>query len=109
MSRKVVIFMILIFMVPMFATGAPNHSLVSNASAADACNGDIEPMLWNQTVARSALVPHYNYYDMYWGFGDYDDDDGKRGREHDAPQFPAESREATGLNPEEDWMYRNWD
>ena len=103
--------MILIFMVPMFATGAPNHSLVSNASAADACNGDIEPMLWNQTVARSALVPHYNYYDMYWGFGDamFEDDDGKKGREHDAPQFPAESREATELNPEEDWMYRNWD
>ena len=108
MSKKVVIFMILVFMVPMFATGAPNYSLVGNASAADACNGDIEPVLWNQTVGRSALVPHYNYYDMYWGFGDYDDDD-KKGRDHESQQFPSEAREPTELNPEEEWMYRYWD
>tara|TARA_Y100000768_G_scaffold248533_1_gene188642 strand:- start:2883 stop:3941 length:1059 start_codon:yes stop_codon:yes gene_type:complete len=96
-------------MVPMLSTNAPNYSLVTNASAADACNGDIEPPLWNQTVARSALVPHYNYYDMYWGFGDYDDDDDKMGRSHESKQYPAEAREPTELNPEEGWMYQNWD
>ena len=50
--------------------------------AADSCSGDIEPILWNQTLGRSALVPHYNYYSGYFGFGDYGDD-GKKGRDHD--------------------------
>ena len=53
-----------------------NTPVVNNTSASDACR-DIEPILYNQTVGRSALVPHYNYYSGYFGFDDYYDDDRK--------------------------------
>ena len=73
MSRKLVIILVLIFTLPM--VGINSNPIIGNASAADSCSGDIEPILWNQTVGRSALVPHYNYYSGYFGFGDYYEDD----------------------------------
>ena len=76
MSRKVVVLLVLIFTLPLL--GSSGNPIVSNASAADSCSGNIEPIVWNQTLGRSALVPHYNYYSGYFGFGDYGDD-GKKG------------------------------
>ena len=73
MSKRLVIILVLIFTLPMI--GINNNSIVTNASAADSCSGDIEPIVWNQTLGRSALVPHYNYYSGYFGFGDYYDED----------------------------------
>ena len=66
--------------------------------------------MWNQTLGRSALVPHYNYYSSYFGFGDYGDD-GKKGRDHDTNNdwYIEEPGEKTELNPEEEWMYMDWD
>ena len=68
MGRKVVVLLVLIFTLPLLSSNG--NTIVSNASAADSCSGDIEPIIWNQTVGRSALVPHYNYYSGYFGFGD---------------------------------------
>ncbi len=111
MSRKLVIILVLIFTLPMI--GISNNPIVANASAADSCSGDIDPISWNVTVGRSALVPHHNYYSGYFGFGDYyDDDKGDRGRDHensDNDWFFEETREKTELNPEEEWMYVAWD
>ena len=111
MSKRLVIILVLIFTLPMI--GINNNSIVTNASAADSCSGDIEPIVWNQTVGRSALVPHYNYYSGYFGFGDYYDEDyDRKGRNHDNDDndwFFEETREKTALNPEEEWMYVGWD
>ena len=82
--------------------------ITRNAAAADACSGNIEPILWNQTVGRSALVPHHNYYSGYFGFGDYYDDD-RKGRDHENDWIYEDIRLPTELNPEEDWMYEDWD
>ena len=64
--------------------------------------------MWNQTVGRSALVPHHNYYSGYFGFGDYYDDD-RKGRDHENDWIYEDIRLPTELNPEEDWMYEDWD
>ncbi len=106
MSKKTVVALILIFTLP--ALGLSSNPIVSNASAADACSGDIEPIIWNQSVGRSALVPHYNYYNGYFGFDDYYDDD-SRGRDHESDWIYEPPREKTELNPEESWMYQDWD
>ncbi|MDC3070269.1 hypothetical protein OA314_00860 [bacterium] len=98
--------MILIFTLPMLGTNS--LPIARNAAAADACSGNIEPILWNQTVGRSALVPHHNYYSGYFGFGDYYDDD-RKGRDHENDWIYEDIRLPTELNPEEDWMYEDWD
>ena len=106
MCKRTVIIMILIFTLPMLSTN--RLPITRNAAAADACSGNIEPILWNQTVGRSALVPHHNYYSGYFGFGDYYDDD-RKGRDHENDWLYEDIRLPTELNPEEDWMYEDWD
>ena len=106
MCKRIVIVMILIFTLPMLSTNS--LPITRNAAAADACSGNIEPILWNQTVGRSALVPHHNYYSGYFGFGDYYDDD-RKGRDHENDWIYEDIRLPTELNPEEDWMYEDWD
>ena len=106
MCKRTVIVMILIFTLPMLSTNS--LPIARNAAAADACSGNIEPILWNQTVGRSALVPHHNYYSGYFGFGDYYDDD-RKGRDHENDWIYEDIRLPTELNPEEDWMYEDWD
>ena len=106
MCKRTVIIMILIFTLPMLSTNS--LPITRNAAAADACSGNIEPILWNQTVGRSALVPHHNYYSGYFGFGDYYDDD-RKGRDHENDWIYEDIRLPTELNPEEDWMYEDWD
>ena len=88
--------------------GTNSLPIARNAAAADACSGNIEPISWNQTVGRSALVPHHNYYSGYFGFGDYYDDD-RKGRDHENDWIYEDIRLPTELNPEEDWMYEDWD
>ena len=106
MGKRTVIIMILIFTLPMLSTNS--LPITRNAAAADACSGNIEPILWNQTVGRSALVPHHNYYSGYFGFGEYYDDD-RKGRDHENDWIYEDIRLPTELNPEEDWMYEDWD
>lgn len=106
MGKRTVIIMILIFTLPMLSTNS--LPITRNAAAADACSGNIEPILWNQTVGRSALVPHHNYYSGYFGFGDYYDDD-RKGRDHENDWIYEDIRLPTELNPEEEWMYEDWD
>lgn len=48
MSKRSVIVLVLVFTLPMFAVNG--NMLAVNASAADACSGDIEPINWNQTI-----------------------------------------------------------
>ena len=97
----------LIFLSPLMIN-LDNHSIAGYASASDSCSGDIDPIMWNQTVGRSALVPHYNYYQSYGGWL-YDDDGKGKGRDHENREFPVVVREPTELNPEEEWMYEDWD
>ena len=106
MSKKTVVVLILIFTLPII--GTTDSPIVRNAAASDACSGDIEPILWNETVGRSALVPHHNYYSGYFGFGDYYEDD-RKGRDHENEWIYEDYREPTELNPEEHWMYEYWD
>jgi len=108
-TRRSVYFVILIFLMPLLAI-SDDSTFITRVSAADSCSGDIEPVLWNESIGRSALVPHYNYYGSNWG-GWFDDmDDGKgNGRNHEKQWYPVEEREPTELNPEEEWMYEYWD
>jgi len=89
-----------LLLMPLLSVGAPSQFEVQ---AAGACTGDIQPIVWNETVARHARVPHMgeNYDDVYGWEKDeirYDESDdmgwGGSGTEYD----PV-------LHPEEYWMY----
>lgn len=89
-----------LLMVPILAAfiGSP---LVQPVQAADACQGDTEAIQWNQTMQRTAEVPHWSgsYYPYYDDDMYYEDDN--------FGQNEIEQVEVDG--PEEPWMYQQND
>ena len=87
-------------------------SITENASAADACKGDLEPVRWNETVQRVAMVPHFSPYDDWWGYFEEDDRRGK-GKNGDSDESNQQENEIDmSLSPEPEWMYDspwNWE
>ena len=112
MRSKFVIIVLFILLVPLLiAPSDSSLSITRDASAADACSGDLEPVRWNETLQRSALVPHYNPYDDWWGFLDYEDDGrGKknnRNSDNDDSNQQEEQAVDMSLSPEPSWMYES--
>jgi len=109
MHKRKAVVLLLVFLVPLLS-GVYGIEPIGSASAAiDDCEGDISPIIWNETISHHAEVPFYNTWDWWSGFGDDDDDDrrgGRKGRSvaQDAAQAPVDSTEA----PEEPYMYMNY-
>ncbi len=110
MKSRFVLFVLFVFMVPLLMSPSDSSlSIARNASAADACSGDLEPVRWNETLQRTAMVPHYNPYDDWWGFWDSEDDGrGKRNNknsDNDDSNQQEEQAVDMSLSPEPSWMY----
>lgn len=107
MKSRYVLFVLFIFLAPMVSFPSDSALSVSGtASAADACKGDLEPVRWNETVQRVAMVPHYDPYDDWWGY--FEDGRGK-GKNTNSQEFIEPD---LSLSPEPEWMYDspwNWD
>ena len=71
------------------------------AQAATGCSGEVEPVRWNETVHRHAMVPNEVWFfdDEMFAPGDLGDGDEK--------EPPAEQTDSSseGQGPEESWMY----
>jgi hypothetical protein len=101
MRNSVVFSLVFIMMMPLLS-GALSSPLIAPAQAADACQGDTQAIVWNQTMQRMAMVPHYaNNYDPYY-YEYYDD-----GYYEDDGEPPSSTNEdLRSLGPEEPWMYQ---
>ena len=113
MKSRFVLFVLLIFLIPMVSSPSGSSlSITENASAADACKGDLEPVRWNETVQRVAMVPHFSPYDDWWGYFEEDDRRGK-GKNGDSDESNQQENEIDmSLSPEPEWMYDspwNWE
>lgn len=78
----------------------------TEVQAASACSGEVEPVRWNETVHRHAMIPE----DPWWFGGDdiqeYDtmedgDGEGPKGRSQDQTDASTDGDQ----RPEEPWMY----
>ena len=57
MRSRIFLLILVIFILPLIVPTANNNSsFITHASAADACEGDIEPVSWNQSLQRIAMV-----------------------------------------------------
>ena len=105
MQRKAIL-LVAILSVPLLSGAfAPSYGTVS--AAIDDCQGDLSPIVWNETISRHAEVPHNNnWWDSFFD-DDWDDD----GRGKNAPPPGEESStepQDPALSPEEPWMYQNY-
>lgn len=112
MKSRFVLFVLLILLSPLFSSSDSSFSVSANASAADACKGDLQPVRWNETVQRIAMVPHHDPYNDWWGF--FEDDGGRnKGKNRDSNNDGEQEVELDmSLSPEPEWMYDspwNWD
>jgi hypothetical protein len=87
----------LLLLFPLISSGS---SLQFEAQAATNCAGDIQPIVWNETVERQALVP-------FSGYGGWEFDEMRDGGEMamDEPEKELGDDVDPALHPEESWMY----
>ena len=105
MRPRIVILILVMFILPLVVPAANNPiSIVNNASAADACEGDTEAVSWNESLQRIAMVPHYNPYDSWWEIFDEGSGKGKNRGGNDASNDQEEVIDMS-LSPEPEWMY----
>lgn len=103
MRSKLVFLILAMFILPLTVPTVNDSPLfLNNASAADACEGDIEPVSWNQSLQRIAMVPHFNPYDSWWNYFDEGPGDGKN---RDGKSNSEEIVIDMALSPEPEWMY----
>ena len=110
MKSRFVLVVLFILLAPLIAVSPDSSlSISKNASAADACKGDLEPVRWNESLQRIAMVPHYNPYEDWWSFwgedeGYYED----KGKNRDSGNDGADEQDSIvgmSLSPEPSWMY----
>lgn len=87
----------LFFLFPLISSGSP---LQFEAQAATNCAGDIQPIVWNETVERQALVPFSDY-----GGWEFDEMSGGGEMAMDEPEKELGNDVDPALHPEESWMY----
>ena len=87
----------LLLLLPLIPNGSP---VQFEAQAATGCTGDVQPIVWNETVERQALVPFSDYGG--WGF-----DEMERGMDMSLDEGESEfnSEFDPALHPEESWMF----
>jgi len=87
----------LLLLFPLISSGSP---LQFEAQAATNCAGEIQPIVWNETVERQALVP-------FNGYGGWEFDEMRDGGEMASNGQEKEFGDDIDpdLHPEESWMY----
>ncbi|MDP6333936.1 MAG: hypothetical protein QF479_04795 [Candidatus Poseidoniaceae archaeon] len=109
MKSRFVLFVLLILLAPLISSSGSSFSVSENASAADACKGDLEPVRWNETMQRVAMVPHFSPYDDWWGMWDLEGEGGHgKGNNKNSGDSNQQGTEADmSLSPEPEWMYNS--
>ena len=93
--RIVTIFVAILILIPLTSSGFTGGGIISNAQAANACSGDWQPVVWNESIQRVAEVPFsWNNY----GYWDYENDE-EVWVEHNQDDYP--------LSPEQPYMYQD--
>ena len=107
MKSRFVLVVLFILIAPLIAVSPDSSlSISKNASAADACKGDLEPVRWNESLQRIAMVPHYNPYEDWWSF--WEEDEGRKGKNSDSGNDGSDEQDSVvdqSLSPEPSWMY----
>ena len=87
----------LLLLFPLISSGSP---LQFEAQAATNCAGEIQPIVWNETVERQALVP-------FNGYGGWEFDEMRDGGEmaSNGPEKEYGDDIDPDLHPGESWMY----
>jgi len=93
--RLVTIFVAILILIPLTSSGFTGGGIISNAQAANACKGDWQPVVWNESIQRVAEVPfNWNSY----GYWDYENDE-EVWFENNQNDYP--------LSPEQPYMYQD--
>ena len=94
--RIVTIFVAILILIPLTSSGFTGGGIISNVQAANACKGDWQPVVWNESIQRVAEVPfNWNYY-SYW---DYEADEMATVNSDIQNDYP--------LSPEQPYMYED--
>jgi len=91
----VTIFVAILILIPLTSSGFTGGGIISNAQAANACSGDWQPVVWNESMQRVAEVPFNWNYNSYYYDDDYNDED-------------SNMKDDYPLSPEQPYMYQNW-
>ena len=107
MLQRRALVLLTVLVLPLFG-GAINTPYGTASAAIDDCQGDLSPIVWNETISRHAEVPHNNYWwDSYFE-DDWDDDGRGKGRDSSEPADSGEEPYDSSLSPEEPWMYQSY-
>ena len=71
--RLVTILVTMLVLIPLTSSGFTGGGIISNAQAANACSGEWQPVVWNETMQRVAEVPFQNSYNDYYYDDEYHD------------------------------------
>jgi hypothetical protein len=75
MQRRACVLLSILLLPLLSGLFTPSSGFAS--AAIDDCQGDLSPIVWNETISRHAQVPHHSkwmsYYDDDW------DDEGRKG------------------------------
>jgi hypothetical protein len=78
------------------SSGFTGGGIISNAQAANACTGDWQPVVWNESIQRVAEVPFNWNYNDYW---DYEKEEMVIVEGNSQNDYP--------LSPEQPYMYQD--
>lgn len=88
----------LLLLFPLLSVG-PSFQI--EARAQGDCTGDIQPIVWNESLARHALVPHTGDYSDVM----FEEDNRGKGQYNEANEGGSSTNYQPDLHPEEYWMY----
>ena len=92
-----------IFVLPLLSAAfVPSYG--SASAAIDDCGAKKTEIVWNETIARHAEVPHHSI----WWMGDDWDDGEKGGKRSQKWREPSDEAYDPLLSPEEPWMYDSY-
>ena len=82
----------------------------TEVQAASGCSGEVEPVRWNETVHRHALIPDGPWYgDEFMLTADEREGGGGEQPKEDSQGQSDTSEDASQTRPEEPWMYtKSW-
>ena len=108
MQRRAFVLLSILLVPLLSGIFTPNSGFAS--AAIDDCQGDLSPIVWNETISRHSQVPHHSkwmsYYDDY--DDDWDDDGRKGGKNSESSTESGANSYDPALAPEEEWMYQNY-
>ncbi len=108
MLQRRALVLLTVLIIPLFGGMFTPYNGIASA-AIDDCQGELSPIVWNETISRHAEVPHHN---NWWADAfEYGDDWGDEGSGKGRSSEPVDLSEETSdpmLSPEEPWMYQSY-